>query len=96
VPGRAAAAAPPPRSLAADVRVTTTPRYRCLRTAHGEGGTSWHYLAWIVAAPFVALLPIPLVAMVVAASPRSIKFLLGGQLKTAIREQTSTALHVSA
>ena len=64
--------------------------------ARALGGTSWHYVAWILAAPFVALLPIPLVAMVVAASPLSIKFLLGGQLHTAIREQTSMALHVSA
>jgi len=29
-------------------------------------------------------------------SPLSIKFLLGGQLQTAIREQTSMAMHVSA
>jgi hypothetical protein len=64
--------------------------------ARALGATGWHYVTWILAAPFVALLPIPIVATVVAVSPLSIKFLLGGQLQTAIREQTSMALHVSA
>ena len=44
------------------------------------------YVVWIIAAPFLALLPIPLVSWVIAASPLSIKFLLGGQLQTAIRD----------
>jgi hypothetical protein len=59
-------------------------------------GTAWHYVAWILAAPILALAPIPLVSTVIAVSPLSIKFLLGGQLQTAIRDQTSMALHVSA
>ena len=60
------------------------------------GGTAWHYIVWILVAPFLALAPIPLVSTVVAVSPLSIKVLLGGQLQTAIRDQTSMALHVSA
>lgn len=59
------------------------------RAAKVLGGTAWHYVAWIVAAPVLALVPIPLVSTVIAVSPLSIKFLLGGQLQTAIREQGS-------
>jgi hypothetical protein len=63
--------------------------------ARALGATAWHYILWILIAPFVALVPIPVFATVVAVSPLSIKLLLGGQLQTAIREQTSMALHVS-
>ena len=59
------------------------------RAAKALGGTAWHYVAWIIAAPVFALVPIPLVSTVIAVSPLSIKFLLGGQLQTAIREQGS-------
>ncbi len=64
--------------------------------ARALGGTAWHYIVWILASPILSLVPIPLVSTVIAVSPLSIKFLLGGQLQTAIREQTSMALHVSA
>lgn len=64
--------------------------------ARALGGTSWHYVVWILVAPILALIPIPLVSTVIGVSPLSIKFLLGGQLQTAIREQTSMAMHVSA
>jgi hypothetical protein len=64
--------------------------------ARALGGTAWHYIVWILVAPLLAFAPIPLVSMVIAVSPLSIKFLLGGQLQTAIRDQTSMALHVSA
>ena len=64
--------------------------------ARALGGTAWHYIVWILASPILALIPIPLVSTVIAVSPLSIKFLLGGQLQTAIREQTSMAMHVSA
>jgi hypothetical protein len=64
--------------------------------ARALGGTAWHYIVWILVAPLLALVPIPLVSNVIAVSPLSIKFLLGGQLQTAIREQTSMAMHVSA
>ena len=64
--------------------------------AQALGGTAWHYVVWILASPILALAPIPIVSTVIGVSPLSIKFLLGGQLQTAIREQTSMALHVSA
>lgn len=64
--------------------------------ARALGGTAWHYIVWILASPILSLVPIPLVSTVIAVSPLSIKFLLGGQLQAAIRDQTSMALHVSA
>ena len=64
--------------------------------ARALGGTAWHYVVWILASPVLALVPIPIVSTVIGVSPLSIKFLLGGQLQTAIREQTSMAMHVSA
>lgn len=57
------------------------------------GETGWPYVAWILVAPFVALVPIPIVSTVIAASPLVIKFLLSGQLQSAIREQTFEVLH---
>ena len=64
--------------------------------ARALGGTAWHYVVWILASPILSMLPIPVVSTVIAVSPLSIKFLRGGQLQTAIRDQTSMALHVSA
>ena len=55
--------------------------------ALGESG--WKYIAWILLAPFLALLPIPIVSGLISVSPLSIKFLLGNQLQTAIRESGS-------
>jgi hypothetical protein len=55
--------------------------------ALGESGAK--YVAWILAAPFLALLPIPIVSTLIGISPLSIKFLLGNQLQTAIRESAS-------
>jgi hypothetical protein len=52
----------------------------------GEG--PWKYVVWILAAPFLAMIPVPVVSTLIQASPLSIKFLLGGQLQSAIREQT--------
>ena len=64
--------------------------------ARALGGTAWHYVVWILVAPILARVPIPIVSTVIGVSPLSIKFLLGGQLQTAIRDQTSMAMHVSA
>lgn len=61
--------------------------------ARALGDTSWPYVAWILAAPFVALVPVPVVSTVVAVSPLVIKFLLGAQLQSAIHEQTLEVLH---
>jgi hypothetical protein len=57
------------------------------------GATRWHYVVWILIAPFLALLPIPIVSTIIGVSPLSIKFLLGGQLQTAIRQATFGQLH---
>jgi hypothetical protein len=59
------------------------------RAAKALGATAWHYVAWILVSPLLALIPIPIVSAVIGASPLSIKFLLGGQLQAAIREQGS-------
>jgi hypothetical protein len=61
--------------------------------AKALGGVAWHYTAWILAAPFVALVPIPIVSGIIALSPLAIRFLLGGQLQSAIREGTFEAIH---
>ncbi|MEO7135443.1 MAG: hypothetical protein ABI024_14620 [Vicinamibacterales bacterium] len=60
--------------------------------ALGEPG--WKYVLWILAAPFLAFLPIPIVSTVIAVSPLSIKFLLGSQLQSAIRQESN--IHQSA
>jgi hypothetical protein len=62
-------------------------------TAIGERG--WKYIAWILAAPFLARLPIPIVSTLIAASPLAIKFLLGSQLQSAIRATTFNEYHQS-
>jgi hypothetical protein len=51
------------------------------------GEARWKYVAWILVAPFLALVPFPMVSTLIGLSPLAIKFLLGGQLKTAIRER---------
>jgi hypothetical protein len=57
------------------------------------GAPGGRYIAWILAAPFLALLPIPIVSTIIGVSPLSIKFLLGGQLQSAMREATSAQMH---
>jgi hypothetical protein len=52
----------------------------------GESG--WPYVTWILAAPFLSLLPIPIVSRLIGISPLAIKFLLGGQLERAIRDRS--------
>ncbi len=44
--------------------------------------------AWIVLAPFLALLPIPIVSLLIGASPLSIKFILSGELRSEIQRKT--------
>ena len=60
-------------------------------TAIGE--TGWKYVVWILAAPFLARLPIPIMSTLIGASPLAIKFLLSGQLQSAIRAQTVSEIH---
>jgi hypothetical protein len=57
------------------------------------GSVGWHFVIWILAAPFLSLIPIPIVSGIISLSPLSIKFLLGGQLQTAIRQGTFAQLH---
>lgn len=57
------------------------------RAAKILGEAGWKYIVWILAAPFLALVPIPVVSTIIGVSPLSIKFLLGGQLQRAIRER---------
>ena len=59
------------------------------------GATGWIYIAWILAAPFLAMIPIPIVSTLIGVSPLSIKFLLGGQLQTAIRQEGFAGIHAS-
>ena len=63
-------------------------------TAIGESG--WKYVVWILAAPFLAQLPIPIVSTLIGASPLAIKFLLGGQLQSSIRAATFNEFHQSS
>ena len=56
--------------------------------AKALGQTSWHFVVWTLAAPLLSRLPIPVVSTLIAASPLAIKFLLGGQLQTEIRERS--------
>ena len=53
------------------------------------GDSAWKYVVWILAAPLLARLPIPLVSTLIAVSPLSIRFLLGSQLQDAIRQASS-------
>ena len=60
------------------------------------GDAGWKYVVWILVSPFLALIPIPIVSTIIAVSPLSIKFLLGGQLQTAIRDESMAQLHHTA
>lgn len=46
------------------------------------------YLIWMLAAPGLALLPLPVISIAIAASPLSLKFRLAGQLREEIHERT--------
>ena len=61
--------------------------------ARALGDPGWKYVAWILVAPFLARLPIPIVSTIIGVSPLSIKFLLGGQLQTAIRQEGFASIH---
>ena len=57
------------------------------------GDAGWKYVAWILAAPFLAQIPIPIVSTIIGVSPLSIKFLLGSQLQAAIRQEGLAGIH---
>lgn len=45
-------------------------------------------LGWLLAAPVLALVPIPLVSTILQASPLSLKFILAAELRATIHERT--------
>ena len=45
-------------------------------------------LGWLLAAPLLALLPIPFLSTVLQASPLSLKFILAAELRTIIHDRT--------
>jgi hypothetical protein len=45
-------------------------------------------LGWLLAAPVLALLPIPVVSTILQASPLSLKFILAAELRATIHERT--------
>ena len=61
--------------------------------AKALGDAGWKYVVWILASPFLAQLPIPILSTLIGISPLSIKFLLGGQLQTAIRQEGIATIH---
>ncbi len=61
-------------------------------TAIGRAATylvasPWKYILWVLVAPFLALIPIPIVSTVIALSPLSLKFFFAGQLRSEIKER---------
>jgi hypothetical protein len=62
--------------------------YAAAAAARSVGRSRLLVGAWIVVAPFLALLPIPLVSLIIGASPLSIKFILAGELRSQIQSLT--------
>jgi hypothetical protein len=45
-------------------------------------------LGWLLAAPFLSLLPVPFLSTLLQASPLSLKFILAAELRATIQERT--------
>jgi hypothetical protein len=58
------------------------------RVARALGKAWGGYLAWLLLAPLFSCLPIPVVSVLLTASPLSLKFLLSGQLRSEIHDRT--------
>jgi hypothetical protein len=56
--------------------------------ANALGERAWPYVTWAICGPIFSLCPIPFLSTVLQASPLAIKFILGNQLKTVIRERS--------
>ena len=59
-------------------------------TAIGRAATylvpsPWKYIGWVLIAPLLALIPIPIVSTLIAVSPLSLKFFFTGQLRNEIK-----------
>jgi hypothetical protein len=92
---------PEPVSIAVVLLVLQVGSYLWYAIAAGAaakilGDSGWKYVVWILAAPFLALIPIPIVSTIIGVSPLSIKFLLGGQLNSAVRDESFAGLHEAA
>lgn len=66
--------------------------YVWFATAIGRAATylvpsPWKYIGWVLIAPFLALIPIPIVSTLIAVSPLSLKFFFTGQLRNEIKTQ---------
>ena len=58
----------------------------------GAGPPRWPYVAWLAAAPVLwVLLPVPVLATVILASPLSLKIVLSRQLRAEIHDRTFAA-----
>jgi hypothetical protein len=62
--------------------------YAAAAAAARLGQSRGLYLAWLIAAPLLGVLPIPIVSLIIQASPLSLKFLLSGQLRAEIHQRT--------
>jgi hypothetical protein len=58
------------------------------RAAKAVGSNVLLFVIWVLVAPLLSLVPIPLLSTVLLASPLSLKFLLSGQLRSTIHERT--------
>ena len=56
--------------------------------ARWAGGVEITLAVAFLAAPILALLPIPVVSTIIQASPLSLKFILAGELRATIHERT--------
>jgi hypothetical protein len=56
--------------------------------ARAVGSSATLFVLWVLASQFLALIPIPVVSLALAASPLSLKFLLSGQLRARIHAKT--------
>jgi hypothetical protein len=63
------------------------------RAAKALREPGWKYVVWILVAPFLANLPIPVISTLIGVSPLAIRFLLGGRIQTAIRDASVADLH---
>ena len=61
--------------------------YAATAAAGRVGRSRTLVLGWLVAAPLLALLPIPFLSTVLQASPLSLKFILAGELRATIQER---------
>ena len=58
------------------------------RAEKAVGDNARLFVIWVLAAPLLSLVPIPLVSTAIIASPLSLKFLLSRELRSKIHEKT--------